>query len=195
MTRIVSNTFFALLGALVFCSTQEGRAADPNLLKNGNFEKHMSPNLPSAWQAFSSEKNHWYGTFSHEDASTGSSSVSFLNPDKKVDHQGLFQTVRVKAGQRFEFSVYVANNPDQPLGGLSHGQLSIEWVDAQGKELDRSWSQAWGSHASMEKWVRYAMVGTAPAKAVQGNFVITLFSEGETAGGFVIDDAVVVKIK
>jgi len=195
MTRNLSSGLLLLLIATTLVWTQAGLAADDNLLKNGNFEKRQSQSLPMGWQAFSSDKNHWYGTFSREDASTGSSSVSFLNSDKKVDYQGIFQPVRVKPGQRFEFSVYVANDPDHPLSGLSHGQLSIEWFDAQGKELDRSWSQAWGTHTSQEKWVKYAMVGTAPAKAVQGNFVITFFSGGETTGGFVLDDAAVIKTK
>jgi hypothetical protein len=169
--------------------------ADDNLVKNGDFEKKQGRSLPQFWSAFSTDKNRWYGTISREDASKGSSSLVFLNTETRPEYQGIYQEVRVRPGQQFEFSVYVANNPDQPLRGSSRGQLSIEWFDAQKKEIARDWSQSWGAHVSGEKWVKFSMGGTAPPKAVQGHFVITLFSEGETSGGFLVDDVSVVKTK
>lgn len=181
--------------AAAACSIGCSAWADGNLVKNGDFEKRQSRSLPQHWSAFSTDKNRWHGGFSREDASKGGSSLAFLNCETKPEYQGIYQAVRVRPGQQFEFSVYVASDPDHPLTGLSHGQLSIEWRDAQDKEIGRDWSQGWGAHVSKEKWVKYSISGTAPPKAAQGHFVITLFSKGETTGGFLADDVTVVKIK
>jgi len=190
MTRILSRV--SLLAALALVPAAVN--ADGNLVKNGNFEKRQGP-IPLHWMSFSDDQNRWHGSLSKEDASTGSSSVVFLNAEKPLKFQGLYQSVRVRPGQQFNFTVYVANDPDHPLSGGSRGQLSIEWYDAQDKEISRDWSQAWGMHSSKEKWVQFSMGGTAPPKAARGHFVITIFSEGETSGGFLVDDAVVTKVK
>jgi hypothetical protein len=169
--------------------------ADDNQLKNGNFERRQGQ-VPLYWLPFSDDQNRWHGSFSKEDASQGSSSVIFLNTEKQMKFQGLYQSLRVRPGQRFSFTIFIANDPDHPLSGGSRGQLSIEWYDAQDKEISpRDWSQGWGMHSSKEKWVQYAILGEAPPKAARGNFVITIFSERETTGGFLVDDAVVTKVK
>jgi len=168
---------------------------EPILIKNGNFEKRKDSSLPQDWMLFSDNKNLSFGGMGKDDASKGNSCVVFSNSKKKTSFQGLFQTLKVKSGEQIEFNIYVKNNPENPLVGGSHGQLSIEWYDAQGKEISRSWSQSWGSNLSKDKWVEYSLTDLAPSKAVKANLAITLFPEGETTGGFLADDAAAKKIK
>src|SRR5262245_35589631 len=123
----MKHLLLSILAVTLLASTA-ARGAD-NLLKNGDFEKKASPSVPLNWEAFSSDKNQWYGIFSKEDASKGGRSVAFCNQASDLKYQGLFQSVRVKGGEQYLFTAFVKNNPENPLTGGSRGQLSIEWVD------------------------------------------------------------------
>ena len=186
-------TFFWGAFALLLSGISPARGAD-NLLKNGEFEKKGSPSVPMNWEAFSSGNNQWYGGFSKDDASKGGRSVVFSNHGSELKFQGLFQSVKVKGGEQYQCFAHVKNNPDNRLAGGSRGQLSIEWIDARGKEISRLWSRAWMSH-SADKWTKMVMSEVAPEKAVKANVVITLFSEGEASGGYLIDDVVFSRVK
>jgi hypothetical protein len=183
-----------IFAALLLLAAAQGRAyAEDNLLKNPDFEKKRGSTLPQQWEPFSSDKNQWFGGLAKDDASKGGCSVAFINASRPVKYQGLYQTLRVKSGARYEFSAEVALNPDNPLSGFAYGQLSIEWRDAQGKEIDRSWSHSWGPNLPKGKWSRFVINEIAPPRAAKASFVITLFSQGETTGSFLVDDARVVK--
>lgn len=183
-----------LPAAVVFLCSALSATADDNLLKNGNFEKRRGAS-PQQWDIYSDQQNQWFGKMVKDDASKGSSSVRFSCHRSSQNYQCIAQPVRVKPGERYLFSVQAANDPLDPLRGKAHGQLSMEWRDSQGKELGRVYSQAWDAATPSNQWVQFTLDGVAPEKAALAQFVITLFSEGESAGSFLVDDAKLVRVK
>lgn len=72
-------------------------------------------------------------------AHTGKQSVRIASNRVANSFHGIGQAVAVKGGQTYRFTVQVRNDPAGKLQGSVRGRISIEWQDASGKEIDRTW--------------------------------------------------------
>lgn len=87
-------------------------------------------------------------------------------------YEGLFQEVPVTGGKTYTLSVQVLNDKAGPLKPGSTGMLSVEWLDAQGKEISREEGTAWDSSISGSEWKTQKMTSSSPANAVKAHFVV-----------------------
>ncbi|HBA85041.1 MAG TPA: hypothetical protein DCZ95_13190 [Verrucomicrobia bacterium] len=177
---------FSLL--LVFASTVDCLVyADDepaNLIGNAGFEEPanaqegVSPGAP--WQTFSSKLNLLELTRSNK--RTGEQSLKMTSQKLPNAYQGINQAIPVEGGKKYTFSIYAINNKQDPLGGTTHAQLVIEWVDDKGKEISRDYSAPVGSSLTKMRWETIALrKKAAPNGAVSARFGIH-FSEGEKGG-------------
>lgn len=121
----------------------------------------------------------------------GKQSVRFATQGREKASQGLFQIVKVSPGKTYRFRVFVRNDPDAPLSGSCHGEVSIEWLDAEGVEIDRSKGDRWNKGLSKKNWRKQEVKGHAPHGAVVAKFLIIMhdgFKPGE-GGAFFLDSA------
>ena len=188
--------FTALSGVKVL-----SKVGPKELLSNPGFE---APPLPAGgwtlirqddWQTFTSGTTElmtlWAGA-----AHSGNQAVRFVSHGIPNFYQGLYQAVPVVHGETYRFSVYVKNDSTHPLKGSVIGQLSLEWHDADGGEMGRLWSPAWGASLSTTDWTRFEVVGAAPPNAAKAHCVIVEKGQGQPVanGVFLVDDASVVKV-
>jgi hypothetical protein len=103
---------------------------------------------------------------------------------------GIWQMLHVVPKQ-----VYVFRAEALPLEnfGDARGQLSIEWKNAAGEEIERTWGPSWDDPVVFNGRPLQEMTATAPEGASTASFVITMF-EGNAGGkgGFKIDNVEVV---
>ncbi|MCI0406624.1 MAG: hypothetical protein L0209_11265 [candidate division Zixibacteria bacterium] len=196
---------------LFFLSCRAGWAAS-NQLDNGDFERAYRYKggafatgkewFPRGWSLFwELEKKKL--TFPLEklvsqsklDAAKGSSSIVLKNSDLGFQFLGIYQEVKVRKDDHFEFSAFVRNDAADRLVGQSFGVLTIEWYDRGGRQISRKASQRWRDDLSEDQWVKYVVDDVAPTNAEKVRFVVTMMPQGEVKGGFLVDGAAVAKIK
>lgn len=185
-----------LLAAMVMFAFQVVVLADTELLQNRGFE---TPELkdavetgvtPSNWLVYSSVTNGARIGLSTSAHYAGKQSVRLSVQGVSDSFQGLLESVSVTPGTSYHFTVYVRNDDSHPLKGSARGQISIEWKDSDGREVDRTWGPDWGPALSTGEWTKFEMTGKPPSNAVRGNFVINQFDGHESAAGaFFADDA------
>ena len=190
-----------LLPAVWLSLALAGRAASAaetepaNLIGNPGFETPVlsqggvAPSEP--WQLFSNKLI--LMELSRDIKHAGEQSLKFSSQKVPNSYQGCNQVIPVKAGNKYTYSAYLINNKEDPLGGTTHIQLVIEWVNEQGKEISRDYSNPIGSSLSKMRWEILALrKKVAPAGAVTARFGIHL-SEGEKGGkgSLYIDDVLV----
>jgi hypothetical protein len=103
---------------------------------------------------------------------------------------GVWQMLSVVPGQVYVFRADAL--PLEKFGG-ARGQLSIEWKNAAGEEIERTWGPSWDDPVVFNGRPLQEMTATAPEGASTASFVITVF-EGNAGGkgGFKIDNVEVV---
>lgn len=190
----------SLVGVTAIICVVTARATDQNLIANGDFE---SPALaagdttkgPADWQPFvSSNRREMIGVQS-KIARGGKQSLRFIAEGSPDSYQGVFQAIPVDAGASYRFRIFVRSDPASPMKGAMRGQVSIEWKDGAGDEIDRTWGGDWGASASSAEWNEVVVSGSAPSLAVKAHFVITQFDgkDDSAKGAFLVDDATVIK--
>jgi hypothetical protein len=161
-------------------------AASSLELVNGGFEQPLT----KGWTTFSHESDAPKITVTTTKARNGKQSVQLVATTIADSYQGLFQPLSVKPDASYRFTAYVMNDADKRLSGTARGQISIEWKDAGGKEIDRAWGPDWGADLPSERWMRQEMTAKAPPSATTAHFVITLHEgKGPSSGAFYADDA------
>jgi hypothetical protein len=183
----MKSTIRAFLLALVFCMGNTSRAAEEqpaNLIGNPGFEEPVisqagvAPGAP--WNLFSNKLTLMELTRTIK--RSGEQSLKITSQKIPNAYQGFNQTVPVKTGEKYTFSAYMINNKEDPLSGTTHAQLVIEWVNEQGKEISRDYSQVITSSLSKMRWELITLrKKAAPGGAVSARFGIHL-SEGEKGG-------------
>ncbi len=91
---------------------------------------------------------------------------------------GVWQMLSVVPEQVYVFRVDAL--PLEEFGG-ARTQLSIEWKNAAGEEIERTWGPSWDDPIAFNSRPRQEMTATAPADATTASFVITIF-EGDSGG-------------
>jgi hypothetical protein len=180
---------------LAFLCQSEAQA-DADLLQNRGFE---TPELkgaaetgvaPSEWMVYSSVTSGAKIGLSTNVHHAGKQSVRLAVQGVGDAYQGLLESVSVTPGTSYHFTVYVRNDDSHPLKGSARGQISIEWKDKDGNEVDRRWGPDWGAALSTGEWTKFEMTEKPPTNAVRGNFVINQFDGHDSAAGvFFADDA------
>jgi hypothetical protein len=186
--------------AMLLAGTLPATAVE-NHLANAGFESPAegagsdSDTVPEAWTWFSSLAESRKIGLTGKLAQAGKQSVRLASQGKAASYQGLFQMLPAESGVTFEFSAHVRNDGANPLKGEARGQLSVEWKDAAGQEIERQWGADWGESLSATRWTKVEMIARAPAHAATAHFVITQFDgkDEKSGGAFLVDEAVVVK--
>jgi len=149
-------------------------------LKNGSFE---SPAItagakeldkPDDWLYFSSQAQEVTGGITKEKAKVGDQSLKLKCQATVDSFLGAVQRFEIKPLYHYAFSVYVINSPTDPLVKGAFGQISLEWKDAAGREISRSWGPTWDTTLSPTKWEQFLVEGDAPESAFFCDGAITL---------------------
>jgi hypothetical protein len=68
--------------------------------------------------------------------------------------------------------------------------VSLEWQDAEGKEISRNYGPIWNFELSPIRWEKFEVGAEAPEGAAMGVAVITFFSrDSDGYGTCYVDDA------
>lgn len=188
-----------LIGAIAVICAGVAHGVEPNLITNGDFE---SPALvvsditkgPADWQPFVSSNRRVMIGVQAKIARGGKQSLRFIAEGSPESYQGVFQAIPVDAGATYRFRVFVRSDPVKPMQGAMRGQVSIEWKDGAGGEVDRTWGGDWGASTPTSEWTEVSVSAAAPARATKAHFVITQFDgkDDMAKGAFVVDDATVI---
>jgi hypothetical protein len=191
-----------MAAVVVGCAGMAAVAADEensNLAKNASFEAPSAQdtavpsyeNLPEGWDVFSSSK--LAILMGRQFARQGDQAVKLATQGARNGNGGIFQVVEVKPGSEYTFEADVMNDEVETLKGSCYGELSIEWQDANGNELERVRSKPWGPSLTKAQWQTMKVKGKAPSNAAIARVVVTLY-DGPNAskGSMWIDD---VKVK
>jgi hypothetical protein len=174
----------------------EEEAGNGNLIQNASFEtpaaaEQAVPNyetLPDGWDVFSSSKLTLI--IGRSLAHQGDQAIKLATQGQRNGNGGFFQIVNVTPGSDYTFEADVMNDPTETLKGSCYGELSIEWQDDSGAELERVRSKPWGPSLSKAQWQTMKVGGKAPARAASARIVVTLY-DGPNAskGAMWVDDA------
>ncbi|MFH0880027.1 MAG: hypothetical protein V2A34_09975, partial [Lentisphaerota bacterium] len=139
-------------------------------LDNANFEVPVALigkaalATPTNWAFFSSAEAPVYG-LTNSKKKSGLQSIKIGALEAVNSFVGVAQSMDVLPGKAYLFSVYASNDSTNPIPSGAYGQISMEWKDASGTEIDRTFGPSWSSEISDRKWERFEMEGEAPALA------------------------------
>ncbi len=195
---IVSLIAFGLCAGTSVANEDE---EEQELLHNPGFEYPLiepgfSLTKPEGWLAFSSVSGRDGFRMTTEGFHAGDQALHVASQDERNSFQGLTQEIPVEEDAVYEFSLYVHNDPAEPLSGTVRGQMSIEWKNARGEEIRRQWGPEWNRRLARHEWTQFSMTQRAPRDAVTAVFGITQFNEQRSRdGGAFYLDSVSVKRK
>ncbi len=171
-------------------ATEEAATKPGTAAENPGFEAVSSRDgkLPDVWELFASESVKAELLDVH--ARSGAKCLKMEAQQRAHAYQGVFQRLSVEPGDACVFEGYVRNNPEDGLTATAYGQLCVEWLDAQGKELGRGYSEPWDSSLSRLRWTRVSIPElVAPDTCATAVFGIHLSDGKEAASGsFLLDD-------
>lgn len=143
---------------------------------------------PKPWFYFSSNAERRAGVTDVRKKS-GLQSVVFKAQSGATNYQGLAQRFRARRGLRYGFSVAVMPDQLDRMSGDSCGQISLEWQDAAGKEISRTWGPRWTGDSTPGRWEKFLVESDPPTNAALGVAVITFFAcDPSGTGSFYVDD-------
>ena len=176
--------------ALLTQALGEGGATGVNLLGNPGFDAPggRAGEIPDRWAVFAEEKA-LIGIVPGRGLD-GSPCVSLGSVNIPRTFQGIMQTVGVEEGRRYTLSALVINNKEDPLQGSAYGQLVIEWRDAAGNEVGRTWGAQWKKNISRIRWELMSIAKVrAPESAVEAIIGIHLYEgiQSNGKGSFLVD--------
>ncbi len=195
--------FLSTILVLVLCagSAAANEENEKELLYNPGFEEPLiepgfSLNKPEGWLVFTSSPGKDRFRLTTEVFHSGDQALHVASQNERNSFQGLAQAIPVQEDTVYAFSVYVHNDPDEPLSGTVRAQMSIEWKNGHGEEIRRQWGPEWNRRLPRHRWEHFSMTARAPRDAVTGVFGITQFNEQRTMdGGAFYMDTVSVKQK
>lgn len=177
-------------------SALAGRAqVEPGLLKNPGFEQPsiidgaVAGAKPDRWFFFSSNEEDKIGVTDRRKRG-GMQSLKFQAQTATNQYAGMAQLFPAAPGYRYTFRAYVLGDAVDPIGDAAFGQISLEWQDVSGKEIERVHGPLWDAAARADRWEPFVVEGEPPEGAVQGVAVVTFFScDSLGRGTFYVDDA------
>lgn len=193
--RAVSGAWIAVIcaSALSLCAWSVCAADEPEAdaaLANSSFEggDQVEGQLPPPWGYYSTHKPSVSVTT--KIGRSGSQAAEMNAQGIAQGGQGLIQRIPVSPNEVYTFTAYVRSNPDAPLGGSAWVQLVIEWLDAAGRELTRTWGQPQDKMMSRLRWSEMTIANVKPPpRAVKAVFGVHLY-EGDKGGkgSVLVDD-------
>ena len=178
-------------------------AEKTNLLANGSFEAPVTngpatstatvaPLAPDKWLGFARDVDSVNLTVSARQSTAGRQAAHLRSNKVANSFHGMGQVIPVQKGSTYRFAVQARNDPADKMQGTTRAQISIEWQDASGREIDRTWGPDFGPSLSPDQWKAFEMTGKAPAGAARAHFVVTMHEGDQPGGGGVyIDNATV----
>lgn len=161
-----------------------------NLASNASFETPVASagnQLPDGWGFFTSRGRTLQLT--KEKARTGTQGLKVSPQQVPSADMGILQKLSVQPKAKYTFGVYCLNSKADALKGPLFGVLSIEWLDASGKEIGRNESPTWDGGLSRMLWTLVSVSAKAPDQAARANFVIRVNDgAGRSSGTFFVDD-------
>ncbi|HEY8241287.1 MAG TPA: hypothetical protein VIH35_07570 [Kiritimatiellia bacterium] len=188
-------TVVAGMAAVVGLAAGDGAFAldlSSNLVVNAGFEAiGPSTNRAARWEPFTS--GGLAPALKTGAAKSGTNSLQLIAQGKPRSFQGVTQILDVQPGERYDMSAFVHKVSENPLKGGAYGQLVIEWLDAEGKEIERVWGPAWGKNLSRVRWEKVSIErAQAPPLAVRAVFGVHLYDgKGAASGSVLVDDIAV----
>ena len=171
----------AVVLALIAGSVGAQPDVSTNFLSNWSFEASSpkDPAPPDGWQRYTTSK---IGAFITADASqSGKQCLRFSAQGIPRAFQGLTQRMEIVSGEKYTFAASVMNDPADPLKGVVHLQLCIEWLNAEGREVFRNFTSPQQTF-SKTRWTQLMVRKVkAPPGAVCAVVGIHLY-EGERGG-------------
>ena len=191
-----------LLGWAWAASTAWGQGPAPaaapapeNLAGNSGFEDRQAGaiHLPAQWDVFSfSEKV--MVSLSDATKRSGARALRIGASGLKGAHAGVVQVKEVDRKARYVFRAHALDDALAGLGGGAEFLLCIEWLDAEGTEIDRSESRALAGALSRANWKELEVVAHPPPKAARGKFVLLLREAKQPGrGGVLVDDVEIIE--
>jgi hypothetical protein len=169
----------------------QGIPAETSGLQNPGFEypsEGGESNAPETWISFSSKPGARVG-ISQSVRKSGLQALALKTAPQNNEFAGIAQSFPAVAGYHYSFGIHVTGDESDRLAGDARGQVHIEWRDAQGKEISRTWGPVWGPDLSSKRWERFFVEGDAPIGAASGVAVITFNARnGGGRGTFYVDD-------
>jgi hypothetical protein len=176
---------------LVACMAQGAgaQALTANLVFNAGFEQVGAvTNRAAKWDSFSS--GGVTPMVKIGAAKSGTNSLVLMAQGKAKSYQGVTQILEVQPGERYDMTAFVHKVNENPLKGAAYGQLVIEWLDVEGKEIERIWGPAWGRNLSRLRWEKVTIErAQAPPLAVRAVFGVHLYDgKNPSSGAVLVDD-------
>ena len=178
--------------ALTVCA-QEDQLTES--LANGGFEQPsitsgaLGGSEPEGWFYFCSTSEKRSG-ISGSAKKEGSQSLLFRAQSMTNAYEGYAFKFLAKSGNHYTFTVHVTPNPDDPMVAGAYGQISFEFRDETGKEIQRVHGPIWGVELPSGKWEKFLVEADGPEGAASGSAVLSFFSFGSGgAGSFYVDEA------
>lgn len=163
-------------------------------LRNTGFEKPdiaaggTEGSKAEGWFHFSSSQEEKCGVTDTRKKG-GTQSLMFQAQSGTNAFQGVAQKVSTQPGQHWIFTVYVLNDPENPLTDGAFGQVNLEWQSDDGTEINRTFGPTWTAELPPRQWQKYMVEGDAPEGATIVVAVVTFFSQtSEGKGTFYLDD-------
>lgn len=198
MRKQIGGWVAVLVAACVSVHAEQGSNV-LTTLNNTGFEKPSittgakAGDEPASWFFFSSDSSRKVGITDMRKRE-GMQSLLFKAQTPAEAYEGFAQRFSVVPNSCYTFSVWVLNDPQDPVTSAGYGQISIEWKDAAEVELSRTYSPSWGADLVPNRWQRFSVEDCAPSNAVQGIAVITFFGrDSQGLGGFFVDECELVR--
>ncbi len=167
----------------------------PERLQNTGFEE---PSIiggaelrakPEAWFFFSSNEEDRIGVTDLRKRG-GLQSLMFKAQAAGNQYAGMAQLFSAAPGHRYSFSAYVLGDAMDPISEGAYGQISLEWQDVHGNEIERVHGPIWDINLGTARWERFVVEGEPPPGTARGVAVFTFFSQASLGQGtFYADDA------
>lgn len=169
--------------------------ASANLADNPGFEERQAGaiHLPAQWDPFSSGEK-LLVSLTDSFKRSGARSVRLGAVGLKGAFMGLVQQKAVQPRSRYVFRANLLSDPEAPLGAGCEVLLSLEWHNADGREMGRDESPIL-TNLSRTQWRELTLIAKPPRGAASVKFTVMLREERQPGRGWVCVDDVEVLAK
>jgi len=200
MQELCLCVFFLMIAVTGYNCPAAPDVGSKNLLSDPGFEKVDVPpgQAPDGWLFLAEGDSAVNGGLVSSGARTGQAAVFLGQPESdEVSWEVLVVSMPVTPGTDYQFGAWVKPDDAEPLKHDSAGSISIEWKDAEGREISRITGNQWNhkTFGNSPAWVRVQAAGKAPDNAASASFVITYHAGIVVGSGgkFLIDDTAILE--
>jgi beta-glucanase (GH16 family) len=174
-------------GAADFDLASLSTSTDTSQLINNGLELWDGSNFPG-WTTYFSNGNI---TNDPANARTGTNAARLSGQfptNSAANESGLYQERTAAAGQLWQATVWAQSTPGQPLRGLNHADLKLEFLDANGAFLDRDEIVCVSSN-SAPGYQPFVLRRVAPKWTARARIAMAFFQQNNATGAADFDDA------